>query len=837
MASDLQQISTLLTEQRLADAVRLSLDAFGEGEPEAVAREVGAALRPLLQAQRTELITAYLKQLQSFVEQDAIAAIRRALDETPAAASDWGEQLLPVTQERLCRECRDAIRAKNFDLASTRARQILALKVGAQGITQRCQLLGTVLGSLENIPRDVDKLWRQVESHWREWKLTDEMRQAVLTARQTRLDSLHKRRYEGGTTEWTRQLTDAAMALRAELPRPSQLGDAEPEDVERFHIAVQGLVQAAIDSPKSIALPDAMWILVEYTPREQTKTATAAGIEQRVHGTLGPRARHAATRALARLVDFEPLRRAVLAAGKRPPFDRYMDLALDLMAALGAPEFADFALGVLRDKGKVAHHAEAVVVVGACGGEGALDLLFDVFKGVCRGKVIDGQERRLAMKTLEAMSRVIQRHDIAGPRRDTLLGKMVALVPKQDTRLCLAVGTWLGAHRTADLAPKHRTWLVAQLIDGLWRPEQRAATAGPVTADQMRNTPLGQRQGMANFLVRLGEAALSPLHEFLMGPDANVNAAYAAAADVLGKIGNASSVPVLEQMLRNVLMVSDAQLQGTQVSREEVWDVEAGQMVALSRPPLIEAITDALQTIGTPEAIAALWNLREQVEMGQIESPGPRAAAILTDLPPRPEGAATASHLDAPAAGPPIAKLMADLKRGGFLGGAKAKVKKIAALQALAQRHAPEAIGSMLDLLGDRDTMIVSAAKTALAAFNSPRAPEMAQVAFVDRVLAELENRKSKIHGQITAMMSEVDIGKEPWASRIDMLMNTDPSGTLRAAIARLQRMQKSEGESESPEGEKSMGKVELKMQYLEARRAWIRGGKQGPPPEPPEGI
>ncbi|MBI5154086.1 hypothetical protein HZA57_02520 [Candidatus Poribacteria bacterium] len=44
--------------------------------------------------------------------------------------------------------------------------------------------------------------------------------------------------------------------------------------------------------------------------------------------------------------------------------------------------------------------------------------------------------------------------------------------------------------------------------------------------------------------------------------------------------------------------------------------------------------------------------------------------------------------------------------------------------------------------------------------------------------------------------------------------------------------------EVDSPQGiPDSVNKLELRRQYVEARRAWIAGGKQGPPPEPPPGA
>lgn len=845
MASELDQIRRLLAEQQVSSAVQATLDWFSGSEPVAVAGALGAALRPLTSAGEGPLVSAFLKQLESFIDMPVIEAIRKGLDESPAEATAWAEKLPPVTQERLARECRDAIRLKQFPLALERAKLILAYRIGGQPAEARAQLLGSVLGSLENMPRETEALWGMVESHWSGWGLSDALRHVAISARKARLDSLQQRRYEAGETEWTRLLTELALTLKGELPRPNQLGEASEEDIARFLTSARGLVAAALASPRRISMIDAMWILAEYTPRQTASTAQRAGIEQRVHGTLGPRAQQAVAEAFRRLAEIEGLRQAVLETAARPVFDRHRDMALDLMGALEWPGFADAALSILRDRGLVAHHMNAISAIGACGGAKALDLLSDTIRAHS-GRVINGNERRVVIKCLDAMERVIRRHDITGPPRDVLLTQVIRAVPKDDTRLLMGIASRLCLHRIEAMSPAMQDWAVKQLVAGLWRPDTTPTWARPTDVEQVRRRPLGPRQGLANALIRLGPHALPTLHAFLMGADARVSGAYVAAAEVLGKIADSSSTGPLEAMLRSVLMAKDEALSG-EYSEEMVFDEEAGQMVPLSRDKLAASVLEALVAIGTPEALDVCWRLRQQIEMRHVASLGKFTAGVLTRLPPQPESGARRGSLEELRAaqdddGPPTSALIADLRGGGFLGfGAeKARVRKVAALQALSQRLALEALEAMASLLTDKDLMVRASAKTALLSFAAPSAPLAVREAFVQFVLSELGDGQSVLREPLLALLHDVNTTLEPWASRLDALLKTNPTGALRASLAHLRRSAggfEASDETSSAKPSAALSKIELRRQYLEARRAWIAAGKQGPPPEPPEGL
>jgi hypothetical protein len=77
--------------------------------------------------------------------------------------------------------------------------------------------------------------------------------------------------------------------------------------------------------------------------------------------------------------------------------------------------------------------------------------------------------------------------------------------------------------------------------------------------------------------------------------------------------------------------------------------------------------------------------------------------------------------------------------------------------------------------------------------------------------------------------------------------MQTNPTGALRAGLARLSRlagadlMAQKEETAQEPEMTKEavdrFTALESKRAYFEARQAWIAGGKQGPPPERPPGA
>jgi HEAT repeat protein len=861
--NQLNQIRSLLEERQVSAAVQTTLEWFSGSEPLAVAGHLGVSLRPLAESGEGETLEAFLTQMASFIEPDVVEAIRLHIGEIQSADTAMGsenviegeaDRLLLVTQERLGRECRDAIRMKSFDLAFDRAKSLLALKIGNQSITRRCQLLGTVLGSLDNNPKEAKHLWGMVEDQWATWKIPPELKKTVTDALEIRRTSAYNRRIDMSENEWTRMLTEAAMALRGELPPTSQLGEPTEEDYRKFFQVVKSLIESAITSPKQIAVADALWILVEYTPREQTETAKRAGIEAHIYNTLGPRARTVVDEAMTRLAQVEPILNAILAAAEKPPFARYRDMALSLMASIRWQGFAKSALKTLDEKKLVAHHPEAIVAVGACAGDEALETLCGILKTASRGKVIDGNERRLVIATFNAMGRVIQRSEVSDARLSGVVKRAIKCIPDDDSRLQLAIASRLCLSRIGDLEPTLREWAIERFIDALWRPDTTPDFARPTDVDQIRNRPLGQRQGVVNALIRVGPLALPYLHRFLMSDRARIGGAYVAVAEILGKIASPESVAPLEAMLRNALLSSDGELSSA-YTEEQHFDAHAGRMVALEREHIVGSILAALRTIGSPAAIERLWHVRDQIADGHLPNFGREATEALSDLPPRRPVAeeappplpgaedVRASEPRPPVIeGPPTEELIADLGGGGFLGfgASKARVKRIAALQALAQRLDPEAIEPMIASLGDKDPMVRASARTALAAYAASSAPMPLRQTLASFVVDEICDGKSKSREGLLALLGDINTDAEPWAPRLQTLREGEPSGAIRAALAHIDRARgKVTGEESRPETPKGVvvDKIQLKSEYLAARRAWIAGGKQGPPPDPPEGL
>jgi hypothetical protein len=300
-------------------------------------------------------------------------------------------------------------------------------------------------------------------------------------------------------------------------------------------------------------------------------------------------------------------------------------------------------------------------------------------------------------------------------------------------------------------------------------------------------------------------------------------------------------------MLRNTLMVTEEDLQGA-YTEEEVFDPETGRLVPLSRDALVGSILGAIRQIGSPEAIDILHRIRQQIELGQVPNFGKMTTGAVSDLPTPVRDSAPARESEATAqAGPPTEALIADLTRGGFLGlgASKVRERKVVALAELGKRFEVEAIEPMIAALGDKDPMVKASAKTALQAHAAPSAPIQVQEVLASLAVDELGNGKSPSRDALLEMLSQVNTTVEPWASRLNHALELNPTGAMRAAIARLRRgaggafeVAEETGESKStPKVGGGLDKIGLKKQYLDARRAWIAGGKQGPPPEPPEGL
>jgi hypothetical protein len=197
---------------------------------------------------------------------------------------------------------------------------------------------------------------------------------------------------------------------------------------------------------------------------------------------------------------------------------------------------------------------------------------------------------------------------------------------------------------------------------------------------------------------------------------------------------------------------------------------------------------------------------------------------------------------------------MSDLEASYLLAG-KRRAKKVAAMNALAQRKITPSVRIIVPHLVDADPMIAAAAMTALtdmgtglggtplehvhrdlvAAIETGENPVKVKAA---EVLMKLGPKRSPLKERLEKLAGKPDLNVAA-KSIVARLLGVPPPAPSRAIAATELDPQKLGAAAKFMP--KSAGKagtiitdLDKKRAYMQARQEWIRGGKRGPEPPPP---
>jgi hypothetical protein len=338
------------------------------------------------------------------------------------------------------------------------------------------------------------------------------------------------------------------------------------------------------------------------------------------------------------------------------------------------------------------------------------------------------------------------------------------------------------------------------------------------------------------------------------------------------KVKDASALPVLRHLLFNTFLHDDTAKRSA-YKRETVFDPATEQSTDLSKDKVLGSLIHAIDSIGGEEAQDILSEIFDQIQSGRLPRPGQETANTLMDahmrsakrrgvsafpaLPSAEEGEDQLSHSDhvKPVTDEEL-ELMNQL-RGSYLFAGRRREKKVAAMAALAQRKLVAALPDMVQHLTDKDPMISAAAVTALMDFGSGRLAPNVLNALHGELLKALESDDHSVRLKASEVLAKLGPRKPPLKEKLEAIAGRpDARAVVKGLASRLlgsPPAMPSGGGTQTPRpgpsplaGEKGPGsaapkpslpatELEKKRAYLIARQEWIRGGKRGDPPEPPE--
>jgi len=854
---------------------------------EGMGREVGRLLAAVLDDFHVSEVSGFVMWLRNHPAEDVAVPATKSVEPELVEIREWSKTLRDIASEREARDLRATVRSRDVSKATEMAREII--KAGATGAARRdlARRVGAILGSLDHDAQRVDQVIANLERHPAAAGL-DQASLAVLheTRRETQknltLSEMGQREMQ-----WNRIHIESVVQLTRALPGRMVVSEPTKEEEDRFYRSIHALIAAYYQNENVCDFLDVMSIVREFCPTDPRKTGPVEGVEDVAFLALNPSGKLVSVRALRRLGEKSRLADTVLTCAKGLGDPGAIGIALHVMGGLANPTFFDYLNTALKDKKLARFREVAVDAIGRMGDAHSVEVLFDQLSASCKLRVLDPPARRRILDCVAALGRVARHPKTSNPERNAIVLRTFKTLPK-DNSLARAAAGHLCAYNPAGLSPECRRIAISHLVDGLWAQDPRTKLD---RGREGETTELGFRQEIVDILVSMGDACLDALLAEAEQRPLRYSGAYLALGEVLGKIGDERALPFLQKLLLSTLTTNENTI--PEHLRETYFDVARSEYVPLTRDKVAHALTYAIHRRCGESGRAFLSDVAERFRTGTLESPGSETMGLLGEaLIGRGESLGERGGLDREmgggpggAASPakkrphedkPLENLIRQI-RGRIVFGTTIG-KRVAAIQEVAARGAPEAISPLCRLLSSGKPALRGAAEAALAKIVRPGGPAAKFRPAVFEVLEVLRKASGSRAKAVTNFIVRLHPDRDPLKSLLMQFLRTEENEKMKKKLADVFRLSHAETEAAlsaaggaaqaaaegaeneeggpsrpgagrdasavSPEslppGARTMAAhnvLALRRGYYKERQAWIAGGKQGPEPKRPPGT
>lgn len=860
--SDLSQVEQYLLREdgaSAASAAVASLQAVSFDD--ARVREVGHLLARLYHELHAKAVYEFLEAAAAELPQTVYEELTAPLKADIEATREWTRRLDELANERLQNELIDRVKAN--DMASAEAGIIAFISAGSDeaGRARRGKQIGNALGGLVHEKDRAQAIVRNIAKTPMKFGL-DLLAATDVEEEYARSNAATARRERPASTASRVQLTEAAVELGRTLPPRNALHEPTPEDLERFDRAIRAIFRSALVSPAHYRFHEATLLMVEFSAKEVSAAGALAGVEQRLYGTLGRTSRAVAAQVFKRLGE------NMIAFSNYQHFAQHHrhakvgHFAVEALGLLANPAAVPFLLEVLNDK-RADSRTEAIFALGSVANVPAQNALLQALSHDLRNKPVEGNARRDAFSVISALGRAVRgMTDMQAKTR--LITQVVRVLPKEDLEFPVRAVLNFFVGKLEGMDSQLLNWAAQVGTTALWsidRPE--LARAG-------RAQPLGFRQPLIDLLARLAPFALPAINQTALAHAKAYSGAYLAMGELYGKHPDPSAVPVIRQLLMNVSLHDDSRK--SEYVKETVLDTATDERTELSKDRVIASLVYALDKIDSPEATALMADIFEQIQSGRLPTAGTETAEILMKAHMRAQQQAGRATMapgttnGGPATGAAATQVteqdleyISDLE-ASYLLAAKRRAKKIAAMAALAQRKIGSAVKIIVAHLTDSDPLIASAAATALQDMGSGPTAQTTLDTLHRELVAAIVHGDNALKVKVAEVIMKLGPSRSPLKERLEKLAATpNLPPAAKAIVSKLTASQAGGAENQAshrtlsaeelqPEklgaaaqympkagGASAVSDLDKKRAYMQARQAWIRGGKRGPEPQMPE--
>ncbi len=793
-------------------------------------------------------------------------AIRPRLERTQA----WRRTLSEMARERMAREMRSMVRGRRLKDAARLAAAMGAKAAGEEEKRALAGLLANALGSLDHDQDKAEAICRAIAASPASYGFDDRLASRLNQERQRVFASLSSAGLDGRERAFAQVRQQAIVDLRNIMPLELAVGEPSEEETARVFEELHAMFRAVVMEGRMDALIDVTELLVEITPRDPRAVGPAVQGEERLFLSLNPRQKLCAVRALRRLAEIPRIPPAYLKFAESAQAEGYRIPIIEVMGGMGCPIFYEYILRAWQDRKLADPRFSRIDALGRLENEAATTLLLRRYTELVESRPFDPPKRREAEALSAALARIARARGVALERRGAITAAIAKATPKDDTLLGMRVALDFFSYRPADLNEMLIGWAMGRIAQGLWSQDMRPEFG---RAAQGAEAELGFRHGMVELARQIGMRGLAPFLRALEPRMERFTGAYYAVAEILAEIGDESALPVLRKMTFAAWMADDAK--DSKYFQETYYDTAEGSNKALTRDKIIHALLYAIAKACGIAGQAFLVETANRVRAGQLQSPGNQTASFLMEqwmahgsevaqFHESEAAKAPRDDADNPFAGAPPEELIKALRAKYLLANSR-RAKKVLAIQEIARRRVSEAIEVLAVQLAERDSIVRSAAETALLEFGAPGIAEPIQRRLAEALIERLGWKEDADRRAARRVLSQLDPAREPFLALLKRSFEIEPSGAIKAEVSRLlieaearlrgdiqsrppgaaeppgfETVEQALPSSDEKTGDEPppgvpLSEMDKKRLYFLARQAWIASGKNGNPPEPPK--
>lgn len=847
----IQEIQQHLADGNAQQALRRFFDFLREDPTAADKRmeEMGNLLVAEYDRLSVQPVHEFLQLARQYMPPDAAEKVMAPLKPKLERTQHWMRELDAVTRERLGREARKAVTLKDL---KTAARDALLILNRARNPQDRDRAARFVIEALGSLYRDADRaqeVFRMLAQAGAFKELTFDWREAY----QETMTRSAKSKMEESNREWTQIFIGACADMRGYVPSKGQAGEPTDEQVDTFVSEVKSLFRAALALGSDEDLVDALYIIREYCPTDPPEYQSAVGVEARMFLELGPRAKLTSVRGLAKAGECDNLRLQIVALAHTPDHKDRVELFAAIMGGLRHDDFFFYLKTAFRDA-ETPKLQEAIAdgLSRIANPETAEMLIIELAK--CMKRIAEPSETRRAKMLLTALGRIARSKGVTPERRNEIAAKVIQNVGEIETDVSVFAANQIFAARPEEIDRGLRIWAAKVSTKAMF------STDSGQKLKASSSSPLGFRQPLVTTLLRLGKEVLPEVLRVAESHAGRYSGAFNATGELLQKIGDERAVALLERMIRTTLMQADEP--ASYLLKEMVFDPVTGGTKELDRDEVAHTLLFTLEKVGAEPGKKILLGLSDQIQAGQITAPGGETSSFLLDFKRRHGtiGKREAVHEEAREEVPDeIVEKMVGIAKGGLFAN---KIRQVEALSVLGRARRADTLGVIFQCMQAKDLMLARAAETAFGHFvdplPSPREFEQMVISFfelkksfkgelLERILQVIQRTFPKRPPYSDAFLKHAERELTDGAVLFRMQAAFQLQETVRKPVTPEQDeepQQVEDGGEGSNASEKAaldlkpggghLTDLDRKKAYFNARKAWLDGGKKGPPPEPP---